>query len=256
MARGHKIDQVPEVPLVVGNDFQALQKTSKVYKQLETLGAAADVDKCKESRQIRSGKGKMRNRRYVARRGPLIVYAEGNGIEKAARNLPGVELVNVDRLNVLNLAPGGHLGCFCVWTEAAFQKLDALYGTYDEKSTLKKGFSLPLHTMGKADLARLINSDEIQSVVRPAIKQRKYHARKKNPLSNLGAMDRLNPYAVAARRAELKAQDARAKAKAVLLENKRKGIAVTKSAEQKAAEKEKRGRKAASRAFYNKINQD
>jgi len=255
MARGHKIDQVPEVPLVVADDFESLQKTAKVYKLLETLGAAADVDKCKASVALRTGKGKMRNRRYVHRRGPLIVYAEANGIEKAARNLPGVELCNVERLNVLDLAPGGHLGRFCIWTAGAFAKLDALYGTYSEKSSLKKGFSLPRPTMGNADLARIINSDEVQSVVRPSIKQRKYVAHKKNPLKNLGAMDKLNPYAIAARRAELKAQSLRAKAKAAQLENKRKGLS-TKSDAQKAAAKDKKQRKAASKAFYNVMSQE
>lgn len=28
----------------------------------------------KDSKKIRAGKGKMRNRRYVMRRGPLVVY--------------------------------------------------------------------------------------------------------------------------------------------------------------------------------------
>lgn len=44
------------------------------------------------------------------RRGPLIVYNEDHGVRQAFRNLPGVELISVDRLNLLKLAPGGHLG--------------------------------------------------------------------------------------------------------------------------------------------------
>ncbi len=36
---------------------------------------------------------------------------------KAFRNSPGVELVNVRRLNLLQLAPGDHLGRFIIWTE-------------------------------------------------------------------------------------------------------------------------------------------
>merc|ERR1711935_44278 len=74
MARGHKIDQVPECPLVVESSVEAVDKTAKAMKVLEALGAADDVEKSKASRQIRSGKGKMRNRRYVQRRGPLVVY--------------------------------------------------------------------------------------------------------------------------------------------------------------------------------------
>jgi hypothetical protein len=32
-------------------------------------------------------------------------------------------------ISALQLAPGGHLGRFCIWTKAAFEKLDAIFGT-------------------------------------------------------------------------------------------------------------------------------
>jgi large subunit ribosomal protein L4e len=38
------------------------------------------------------------------------------------------------------LAPGGHVGRFVIWTESAFKKLDALYGTWSKKSQLKVDF--------------------------------------------------------------------------------------------------------------------
>ena len=41
---------------------------------LAKFGVAADVALCKQLRKIRRGKGKMRNCRYVMRRGPLVVY--------------------------------------------------------------------------------------------------------------------------------------------------------------------------------------
>merc|ERR1711976_29497 len=85
------------------------------------------------------------------------------GLHKAFRNLSGVEVTSVDNLNLLDLAPGGHLGRFCIWTKGAFEKLDALFGTYENGAELKKGFNLPHGAMTNADLARIINSDEIQS---------------------------------------------------------------------------------------------
>merc|ERR1711896_104294 len=60
MARGHKVDQVPECPLVVDSAIEAVNKTAKAMKVLAAIGASDDVDKSKASRQIRSGKGKMR----------------------------------------------------------------------------------------------------------------------------------------------------------------------------------------------------
>lgn len=41
---------------------------------LKGIGAYEDIEKVKASRSIRAGQGKMRNRRYVQKRGPLIVY--------------------------------------------------------------------------------------------------------------------------------------------------------------------------------------
>merc|ERR1712137_549036 len=73
----------------------------------------------------------------------------------------------------------------------------------------KKGYTLPHTIMTNSDLTRIINSDEIQSKLRPAVKTVKRHYRKKNPLKNLGAKVILNPYALAMRRSEMASQEAR-----------------------------------------------
>merc|ERR1712072_587720 len=201
MARGHRISEVPEVPLVIDASIESVDKTSKAVKILKDVGAFEDVEKSKASRQIRSGKGKMRNRRHVQRRGPLVVYANDNGITKGFRVLSGVEVCHVDRLNLLRLAPGGHLGRFVVFTEGALAKLDSLYGGKNGKlSEEKKGYRVPRHTMTNSDLPRVINSDEIQSRVKPAQSQAKFRRIKKNPLKNLGTMVKLNPYALVQKR--------------------------------------------------------
>jgi large subunit ribosomal protein L4e len=166
MARGHKIDQLPEVPVVCTNAIESLTKTKAAVALLKQLNAYDDVEKCQQSKQIRAGKGKMRNRRYVMRRGPLVIYNEDHGIKQAFRNLPGVELISVDRLNLLKLSPGSHLGRFCIWSEGAFQKLDAIYGTAKKPSTEKTNFKLPRAKISNADLPRLINSDEVQTVLK------------------------------------------------------------------------------------------
>lgn len=44
------------------------------------------------------------------------------------RNLPGVEVASVDSLNLLQLAPGGHLGRFVIFTKSAFDRLDKIFG--------------------------------------------------------------------------------------------------------------------------------
>jgi len=207
LARGHRIEQVPELPLIVSNATENFLKTKEAVVLLDSINAYADVVKASNSRKIRAGIGKIRNRRHRQRRGPLIVYNENHGIVKAFRNLPGVELACVHHLNLLQLAPGGHLGRFIIWTEAAFAALDTVYWTYDNVSSVKNDYSLPRHILSNTDISRLINSDEVQSVVHPVgpKRQPRPFTQKKNPLKNNGIMVRLNPYAVVMRRAAIKA---------------------------------------------------
>ncbi|XP_030542521.2 60S ribosomal protein L4 [Rhodamnia argentea] len=238
MARGHRIESVPEMPLVIGDSAEGVEKTPAAIKILKQIGAYADAEKAKDSQGIRPGKGKMRNRRYINRKGPLIVYGtEGAKIEKAFRNIPGVEVANVDRLNLLKLAPGGHLGRFVIWTKSAFEKLDSIFGSFDKPSEKKKGYLLPRSKMVNADLSRIINSDEVQSVVRPIKKDVKRAPLKKNPLKNLNTMLRLNPYAKTARRMALLAEEQRVKAKKEKLDKKRKPITKEEAAAIKSAGK-------------------
>lgn len=210
MARGHKIDDVPEVPLVIDNAIESTKKTSAAKDILAAVGALADVEKAADSKQIRSGKGKMRNRRYTLRRGPLVIYAENDGVQQAFRNLPGVELCCVTRLNLLQLAPGGHVGRFCVYSEGAMKVLEA--GLNDHT---------PRAVMTNADIARIINSDEIQSVVNPAKLNPRSFLRKKNPLKSIKALEKLDPFAAAARKAASRASEASAESKKAALKAKR-----------------------------------
>jgi len=116
MARGHRVDEVAELPLVVSEGAEGISKTKKAVEFLKKLGLEDELEKVLSSKKLRSGQGKMRNRRYTMRRGPLVVYKENNGIARAFRAIPGVELCSVDRLNLLQLAPGGTFGRLIVWT--------------------------------------------------------------------------------------------------------------------------------------------
>ncbi|XP_039021888.1 60S ribosomal protein L4-like [Hibiscus syriacus] len=87
-----------------------------------------------------------------------------------------------------------------------------------------KGYILPRSKMVNADLGRIINSDEVQSVVKPIKKENKRAPLKKNPLKNLNAMLKLNPYAKTAKRMAILAEAQRVKSKKEKLDNKRKPI--------------------------------
>ena len=180
-----------------------ITKTTAALALLKTVGAMPDTAKVTASRKLRSGKGKLRGRRHRQRRGPLIVYnpdEDGKELVRAFRNIPGVETSSVFALNLLQLAPGGHLGRFIIWSSSAFKALDTIYGSTTTPSDLKKDFLLPSNIVSNADISRLINSSEVQAVVRPPkgdAKTKRAGVQKKNPLRNRQVLLRLNPYAKA-----------------------------------------------------------
>ena len=87
-SRGHIFDG--EVPFVMEDRFGELTRTTEVIAALSAAGLYADVERAKESKKVRPGRGKMRGRRYKQRKSLLIVTA---GVPlMAARNLAGVDV--------------------------------------------------------------------------------------------------------------------------------------------------------------------
>merc|ERR1712062_464669 len=154
---------------------------------LKRVKAYNDVDQVCKTKRMRAGKGKMRNRRRIMKRGPLVIYDQDQGLTKAFRNIPGVETLSVDNLNILKLAPGGHVGRFCIWTESAFKKLDSLYGTWRVASKEKTRWNLPQPKMAVTDLTKLLKAEEIRQVLRKPNKKVHRSVVKTNPLKNIKA---------------------------------------------------------------------
>jgi large subunit ribosomal protein L4e len=60
--RGHVIDNLPEIPLVVDDKIQTVKKTTLVYSILKDLGLNEELINVKNAKTIRAGKGKRRGR--------------------------------------------------------------------------------------------------------------------------------------------------------------------------------------------------
>lgn len=212
---------VPELPLVAGG--LNTNNTKSLLSMVKQLGAAADLDRVRKSKKTRAGHGKYRYSRFTMRKGPLVVYNEAdNNLKRIARNLPGVDTCSVNALNLLQLAPGGHLGRFVIYTEDAFNALDKIFGTYSSKGVEKNGYQLMRNAVDCADLARIINSDQVQSKLNAIKTSVVLHEKtKKNPLKNRNMMQKLNPFSRTARANEIVATQARKDARAALLKHKR-----------------------------------
>merc|ERR1719342_1327880 len=80
-------------------------------------------------------------------------------------------------------------------------KLDSIYGTWRKASEAKKNWNLPMPKMANTDLSKLLKSEEIRKVLRaPNRKIVKAQKTKANPLKNIRAMLKLNPYAAVAKK--------------------------------------------------------
>jgi len=230
---------------VISDKVEAFKKTKEAVTFLKQIKAWADIEKVYNSKRLRPGKGKMRNRRFKKKKGPLVIYNQDNGIQRAFRNIPGIDFLQVDRLNLLKLAPGGHLGRFCIWTEGAFRKLDDIYGTWNKASASKKHWNLPMPKMTNADFTRLIKSEQVKKAIRTRRQQKKRPTLKRNPLKNTRLMVKLNPYAAVVKRAAMLAGQ-RKRQRSEKVEGKRpKEAAAKKTPGKKPAAKKPEGKKTA-----------
>lgn len=124
--RGHVVPEKP-LPIVVTDDMEKITKTAELRKVLEKLGLGADLERAAERIRVRAGKGKMRGRRYKKPKSILLVVSNHRELAKAARNIPGVDIVNARSLTVTHLAPGGVPGRLTVYTQGALKILEGRF---------------------------------------------------------------------------------------------------------------------------------
>jgi large subunit ribosomal protein L4e len=126
LRRGYNVNNIPELPLVIDDKIQTIKKTERMYSILCNLGLKEELVKIKNNRKIRSGKGKVRGRKYKNKKGILIVIKDDFGIVKASRNIPGTDVIKLENVSINNLAPGGVSGRLILWSQSAFSELNNL----------------------------------------------------------------------------------------------------------------------------------
>ncbi len=126
-SRGHRFPDDITLPVVIEDGIETLTPetgaTREGLKILDQLGLAPDVERAKDGRHIRAGRGKMRGRRYRQPRSVLVVVKEAGTVRRLLGNLPGVEVVSPSALNAEVLAPGGDPGRLTVFSEGALEVL-------------------------------------------------------------------------------------------------------------------------------------
>lgn len=122
-SRGHRIEEIKSVPIVLEDKVQELKKVKEVRELLKALGFSKELERTKE-KKVRAGKGTMRGRKYTRKTGPLMVVKEDKGIVKASRNIAGMDTITLDQLNIMMLAPGGAPGRLTLWSKSALEEIE------------------------------------------------------------------------------------------------------------------------------------
>jgi large subunit ribosomal protein L4e len=123
--RGHKIQNVPSLPFVAASDLEQVTKVRDLINAFKLWGLEDEMERIEHGIKRRSGKARRRGRTRYVPVGPLIVTSpDGVNVRNVAENIPGVKVVDVDSLSVLDLVAGGHPVRFVIWTESAMKVLD------------------------------------------------------------------------------------------------------------------------------------
>ncbi len=122
LKRGHDIENVKSLPIIVEDKIEGMKKTKDVVEILKKLGLKKELERIGE-KKIRAGKGKTRSRKYKTKTGPLFVIREDRGIGKAVSNLVGTNVCRVENLSAEYLAPGAQAGRLTIFTKSSIGKL-------------------------------------------------------------------------------------------------------------------------------------
>jgi len=125
LVRNHGYLFEGQLPIIMDDEFEKISKTKEVEKVLEKI-MASDVERCKR-RKIRPGRGKMRGRAHKKKKGPLIIVSSECSLLKSAKNIAGVDVVPLEKLDAELLAPGAQAGRLAIFTKPAFEKLDEVF---------------------------------------------------------------------------------------------------------------------------------
>jgi len=118
--RGHDIPD--NYPFILDTKIESIEKTKDVKNALEKIGLTKELARVSE-KKVRAGRGTMRGRKYKRTNGPLLVVSDKCKLIGAGANIPGLDIVKVNKLNALTLAPGTNMGRLTIFTEAALNKL-------------------------------------------------------------------------------------------------------------------------------------
>ncbi len=110
-----------ELPIVVEDSIENVSKTKELLSILKKLNLSKDLELSHKPRIAKGHRRSSRLRHF--RNSILIIVGKKEKIERAGRNIPGVDVCGVNELSMQNLAPGG-MPRPSLWSESALNGVE------------------------------------------------------------------------------------------------------------------------------------
>jgi large subunit ribosomal protein L4e len=124
--RGHNVGKISEFPIVVSNDLEKITRTSELRKTLLSLGLEEDLRRSTNIVRIPSGKSRRRGRKKHSALSCLIVVSKDSLITKLKKSLPGVNVVSIENLSIMDLVPGTKPVRLTIYTKNAIDSMNKI----------------------------------------------------------------------------------------------------------------------------------
>ena len=136
--RGHNVGKISAFPIVVANDLEKITKTAELRKTLLSLGLEEDLKRSTNTVRVPSGKSRLRGRKKHTALSCLIVVSKDSPVSKLKKSLPGVNVVSIDKLSIMDLVPGTKPVRLAIYTKNAIDSMNKINTVWSKIHTMVK----------------------------------------------------------------------------------------------------------------------
>jgi large subunit ribosomal protein L4e len=136
--RGHNVGKISAFPIVVANDLEKITKTAELRKTLLSLGLEDDLKRSTNTVRVPSGKSRLRRRKKHTALSCLIVVSKDSPVSKLKKSLPGVNIVSIEKLSIMDLVPGTKPVRLTIYTKNAIDSMNKINTVWSKIHTMVK----------------------------------------------------------------------------------------------------------------------
>ena len=136
--RGHNVGNISAFPIVVANDLEKMTKTAELRKTLLSLGLEDDLKRSTNTVRVPSGKSRLRGRKKHTALSCLIVVSKDSPVSKLKKSLPGVNIVSIEKLSIMDLVPGTKPVRLTIYTKNAIDSMNKINTVWSKIHTMVK----------------------------------------------------------------------------------------------------------------------